>query len=495
MVRLAHSFLAILTGAALCAVCVIALIPDPDPVLILNESRYLLNTQSTDSLSRSVDSAIALRSAQLLAHEVHLSFGVESHSLPAAELGYAVDRSSARSQILKQWAHDWAASTTLQRLISRALDRPLVLHADLELTHDGTIARKRLLALDSLIDQPAVDAQMLIAEHEIVPSQYGHRLSVDASLVRIAHDLNPTERTIELCIDELAPQVTEEQLAPVDVSLVLSSYETSFKGKAGPRGVNIRAAGRFLNGAVLLPGEVLSFNDYVGRRIHGRGFVDAPVIVNDELEQDVGGGVCQVATTLHAAAIFGNVQVVSRRSHSRPSGYAPLGLDATVIDGEVDLKLRNPYDEPLLVYVSFPSEFKIRVELLGRAPDVRVAHEYAVTHREPFARRIWHRTELSRGEFKQKQKGVEGMDVTSLITIKHLNGTSERRRYHSKYYPVPEVFWLGEGVAQGTLPQLSDGITQVVIDGEDVATPLIGATATETGSGTPPLRRPENEVL
>jgi hypothetical protein len=157
--------------------------------------------------------------------------------------------------------------------------------------------------------------------------------------------------------------------------------------------------------------------------------------------------------------------------------------------------LRNPYDEPLLVHVSFPSEFKIRVELLGRAPSARVSHEYFVTHREPFARRIWHRSEIAAGAFKQKQKGIEGMDVTSVVTIKHLDGKSERRRYHSKYYPVPEVFWLGDGVDQAALPQASEGVTRVIINGEDATQPLSGATATETGEETPALRRRENEVL
>lgn len=495
MLRISQSILATLTGAILCAVSVVALSNDPNPVLILNGSSYVLAAGSTEELSRSIDAAVSIRSTQLLDHEVHLDFGVASYGLPAAELGYDVDRASAQHHILAKFTRERAATGTMQRLVARALDRALVVAADLELTHDSDAARERLLALASLIDEPAVDAQMLIAEHKIIPSRPGRRLSVDASLVRLAHDLEASHRVVELCVDEIAPEVTEQELAPVDVTSVLSSYETSFKGKAGPRAVNIRAAGRFLDGAVLLPGEILSFNEYVGRRIHGRGFVDAPVIINDELEQDVGGGVCQVASTLHAAAVFGNVQVVNRRSHSRPSGYAPLGLDATVIDGEVDLKLRNPYDEPLLVHVSFPSEFKIRVELLGRAPSARVSHEYFVTHREPFARRIWHRSEIAAGAFKQKQKGIEGMDVTSVVTIKHLDGKSERRRYHSKYYPVPEVFWLGDGVDQAALPQVSEGVTRVIINGEDATQPLSGATATETGEETPALRRRENEVL
>ncbi len=181
-----------------------------------------------------------------------------------------------------------------------------------------------------------------------------------------------------------------------------------------------------------------------------------------------GAAYCQVATTLHAAAVFGNVEVVRRRSHSRPSGYAPLGLDATVIDGKVDLQLRNPYDEPLLVHVSFPGPYLIRVELLGRSPDVRVEHAYSVTEREPFARRIWHRDEVPLGGIKQKQKGSEGMDVVSVLRIHHADGKLDQRRYFSKYYPVPEVFWVGEGTSRTALPELPQGASALVIDGEEV---------------------------
>jgi vancomycin resistance protein YoaR len=337
----------------------------------------------------------------------------------------------------------------------------------------------------------------LIAEHKIVESQVGRRLSVPATLVRLEAVSLSEEPSMDVVVDEIRPRVTEEDLAPVDVTKVLSSYETSFRGKAGPRAVNIRTAGNLLNGAIVLPGEVLSFNQQVGRRIHGRGFVDAPVIVNDELELDVGGGVCQVATTLHAAAVYGNFEVVRRRSHSRPSGYAPLGLDATVIDGKVDLQLRNPFDEPVLVHVSFPERYKIRVELLGRNPDAKVEHAYTVTHREPFARRVWYREEMPIGGMEQKQKGSEGMDVVSVLRIRQDDGSEIRRSYRSKYYPVPEVFWLGEGASSSALPKAPEGLAAVVIDGEPVegATNSAGARAeeevpslSEADSSSPTLR-------
>jgi vancomycin resistance protein YoaR len=120
------------------------------------------------------------------------------------------------------------------------------------------------------------------------------------------------------------------------------------------------------------------------------------VIVADEVEPGVGGGVCQVASTLFAAGVLGGLDVVKRRSHSRPSGYAPLGLDATVIDGEVDLQLRNPYPVPIIVHAFLPVPTRIRVEMLGTAAPGKVEHTYAVTKSEDFFRKVARHPELRR---------------------------------------------------------------------------------------------------
>lgn len=470
------------------------LAPEPGIVAVISGYSYPLDTRSSPALRASASAAVALRARQLLNHQLHLSDGHDTFPVDAQELGYGVDQPLGTDQVLQKLARAVAHRSAAQRVTARLLGKPIVVRHDLQTTFDPEPARRRLERLRVLVDRPAIDAQLLIAEHEILPSQMGQNLSIEASLVRLSNEPQLAERVVDLALEEIEPTVTEEALAPVDVTRVLSSYETSFKGKAGPRAVNIRAAGRYLNGAVLLPGETLSFNSYVGRRVHGRGFVDAPVIVNDELEEDVGGGVCQVATTLHAAAIFGALEVVTRRSHSRPSGYAPLGLDATVIDGKVDLQLRNPYPEPLLVYVSFPSAYVIRVELLGRLPQAVVRHEYAVTHREPYARRIWNKSEMKPGTFERKQKGSEGMDVVSVLTIEGADGERKKRSYHSKYYPVPEVFWLGEGVLQAELPRAADSVSEIVVDGIESAAELRRGSASETREEAPPLD-PRSEVL
>lgn len=468
-------------GALLGAAGWVAFAPETAPLLLIDGYEYPIpdGGESADA-ERAIAEAIDLRTNQLLSTEVYLRADEEVVRASARSLGYRVDREEALGAAQKGIADAhlaWDESFGVW-LLRRFSDEPETHALTLNLTLDRKVGERTLGMLAEQVNQDAQDAQMLISEHTIVPSREGRRLSVAGTIVRMESATFDDTPVIDASIERIAPRVSEDDLAPVDVTRVLAKYETSFRGKAGARAVNIRRAGKYLDGAILLPGEVLSFNDVVGRRIHGRGFVDAPVIVNDEMEQDVGGGVCQVATTLHAAAVFANLEIVQRRSHSRPSGYAPLGLDATVIDGKVDLKMRNPYDEPLLVHVSFPSTYVIRVELLGRDPDAKVEHAYAVTHREPFARRVWHREDAPLGGFEQKQKGSEGMDVVSVLRIKLEDGTTARRSYHSKYYPVPEVFWVGEGASHADLPEMPDKAVALVVDGEEVE----GGAGTQTGS-------------
>jgi vancomycin resistance protein YoaR len=459
----------LLGGAFVGAVAWLALVPSAGAVLWVDGYEYRVGDLRSPQTEARIRAGLELRAKQQLSKEVLLRADEVTVGGAATDFGYTFDEESAFQQAREalEGAHVSMSENVGIWLARRFSSSAENAHISLRFELNARVAERRLAHLSGFVERPAQDAQMLISEHKIIPSEEGRRLSLEASVVRLAATRLEDAALVDAVVERTRPHVTEDDLAPVDVTRVLAHYETSFRGKAGSRAVNIRAAARYLDGAMILPGEVLSFNERVGRRIHGRGFVDAPVIVNDELEQDVGGGVCQVATTLHAAAVFGNLEVVSRRSHSRPSGYAPLGLDATVLDGKVDLKLRNPFDEPVLVHVRFPSTYTIRVELLGREPDVEVTHGYSVVAREPFARRVWHREDAPSGTTEQKQKGSEGMDVVSVLRVKGRDGAVSQRSYKSKYYPVPEVYWLGEGAEAHSLPEMPEGAVGLVIDGEE----------------------------
>lgn len=133
------------------------------------------------------------------------------------------------------------------------------------------------------------------------------------------------------------------------ITEVISSYSTRFNNGQVDRSSNIRLAASVLDGRILLPGESFSFNRWVGRRTAAGGFKTAGVLVNGRKEYDIGGGICQVSTTLYNAAVFADMKITARSPHSRPVPYVPIGRDAAVSYPNPDLAFTNVLDTPIAI--------------------------------------------------------------------------------------------------------------------------------------------------
>lgn len=146
---------------------------------------------------------------------------------------------------------------------------------------------------------------------------------------------------------------------------LLTAFRTPLNGGETGRIENITQAAAYLHGFELGPGGVFSFNDVVGPREERRGFVPAPEIYNGEYVMGIGGGVCQVSSTLYNAALLAGMRITERMHHSRPLSYVPLGRDATVSYGELDLRFENTL--PFAVQVrAAVSDGHLEVQLWGQ---------------------------------------------------------------------------------------------------------------------------------
>lgn len=406
---------------------------------------YYVAPSSPDAWSSWV-SAVAVREE---ARDILLDVGDAFVAVRRADLGLTVDR----HQVLELLSRESQPLTVTERLSARVGQHwRLPDNHPLPWRYDSAVAQRTLEALAEAVELPPRNAVVDFVRRERIVEAPGRRLNIAATLREVAQTLPQLNRVVPLHFEDVQPVITLADLPPVDPTKLLASFETDFSNKRGPRIHNIRRAADYLNGSLIPPGGTLSFNQRVGRRVASRGFIDAPVIVNDEMESGMGGGVCQVATTLHAAAVYGGLEITERRSHSRPSGYAPLGLDATVIDGIQDLKIKNPYEVPLYVHAYLPSKYVIRVELFGAELGGRVQHSNWVVQRHTFTRRVVEKPELAPGTFKLSQKGNFGYDTVSRVLLTRQDGQRQERRYKSKYYPVPEVLWVGPGTHPRDLP-------------------------------------------
>jgi vancomycin resistance protein YoaR len=408
-----------------------------------------------------LSSWLARRAEVEARQEVVLTGGDAPETTTREALGLSLDVDAARAALTEPLPR----ASLLERVRHALADAPPEARdVQPEFRFDARKGSAWLERAAKRLRREPVDARIELAQHRRIEARSGRELDLGTSLARLSA-LGAGDE-VELAFTELEPAVTSAAQIDVDPSLVLSSYETDFAKRGGPRVHNIRRAAKLLDGALLLPGEVWSFNRTVGPRTLERGFIDAPVIVADEFEKGVGGGVCQVASTLFAAAVLGGLDIVQRRSHSRPSGYAPLGLDAVVIDGEQDLKLRNPYAATLIVHATLSTPTRVRVELLGASAPGKIEHSFAVLKSDDFYRRVAQRPELLPDQVKRQQEGNPGYEVVSTVRTTSLDGSRKTRQYKSTYYPVPEVYWIGSAVDPASLPALPERATHTVFAGE-----------------------------
>ena len=197
----------------------------------------------------------------------------------------------------------------------------------------------------------------------------------EATVEAILAKTKPGE-SFTIPLTEVEPQYDKDDLDGVYFSTVIGEYKTTGLGSVG-RTTNITLACEAVNGTILNPGETFSFNDVVGKRTLERGFQYAGAYAGGKSVQEVGGGICQVSTTIYNAALLANLEIVTRSEHCYPSAYCPLGLDATVSWGGPEFRFRNNTEYPIRIDAKVEDGWCI-VQLIGTDDGVHVEMTYEV---------------------------------------------------------------------------------------------------------------------
>ena len=243
---------------------------------------------------------------------------------------------------------------------------------------------------------------------------------------------------IEVDIEEAVVEEPE-----INETLVLSSYSTKYKteGKYKSRASNIAQAAENLNGVILYPGEEFSFNGVVGQRKKSSGFKKAPVYMKGLSTLGMGGGICQVSSTLYAAAMLGRLEITERNAHSRPSDYIPIGMDATVSWPELDLRFKNNKEVPLK-FAAQTSNGEITISIIGCECDYEVKHYFRIYKTIPFETKYIIEEELD--EPYVKQKGKDGKPGTMMWQYLRGGVVFDKVKVRSRYMPVNEFLVVNE---------------------------------------------------
>ena len=174
-------------------------------------------------------------------------------------------------------------------------------------------------------------------------------LELDINAARLLLD-SSAEDPVIVPLNIIQPEITEAHLNANLFKDVLYTARTRLTGSSADRTGNIRLAAEFMNGAIVNPGENFSFNGSVGQRTKARGFRDASVFVGGEVVDDVGGGICQLTSTVYMAALYADMEIVERHNHRFAVHYTELGQDATVYWGSLDFRFRNSTGYPIQLF-------------------------------------------------------------------------------------------------------------------------------------------------
>ncbi len=397
---------------------------------------------------------------QAMQRAIVLRAGEASVETTAAELGAsaAIDRAVISALEI---ARSGVPIDDLQaRIVAAAggIDMPV------SYSFDETAALDQLQALAPSVESPSLPTRLDFQGRKVLGARAGTSLLAYDSLSAIATGLASGAHEVELVVAR-KPAV-DDPLGPIadtlDISVVLGSFDTPYRSdeENKDRTHNLKVGSTAIDGLVLRPGEVFSFNETVGDRSAENGYRYGTGISGGTLVDVLGGGICQVSSTLFGAGFFGGLEVVSARPHSRPSSYVDMGLDSTVVWPDVDLKLRNPYDFTVVLHMTVSSG-KVHAEVLGPRRPYQVAFERTLDESLPFET-VWRDdARYASGSQSLAQRGRRGFKLKRQRKFIQAGEVVKTEAWDLRYPATTEIIRRGTNPAgevpkKETLPDLRD---------------------------------------
>lgn len=364
----------------------------------------------------------------------------EKITLKRSALGVEIDE----ERLLSRLAHLEAKESASRRRSRELRQTEVALAPPVEL--DFETALSALYRIKDKVDRFPVDARIDIDNRKIIAEEEGRWLDIWGTLSKLEDAWISGASEVEAVVSTKAPRVTAAQIADIDYGEVLGWFETRYSRnlKYEARTFNLRLAASKFDGHVLFPGDEFDFNEVVGPRDEANGYQVATVIAQGELVDGIGGGTCQVAGTLHGAAVFSGLEITERRPHTRPSSYIKMGLDAAVVFPTITLKLRNPFPYPVVLRETVEGGI-VRAEVLGpKGARKTVSYIRKVDGFTPFREIERQDPRLPKGVQVLAQRGVPGFRLRRYRLVQD-GAFSERERWNDYYPPTAQIIRVGTG--------------------------------------------------
>ena len=270
----------------------------------------------------------------------------------------------------------------------------------------------------------------------VVPEENGTVMDVEKTAAAVEAVLfTQTSGEADVVVTEAEPEITAEMLS--SVTDLIGSFYTTYNNADANRNTNLRVGCENLNGSIIMPGEVFSVTEALGPQTYANGYRSAGVYVNGKVESGMGGGVCQISTTVYNAVIMAELEIVERFPHSMTVGYVPLGRDAAIADNYKDFQFRNNTDTPIYLE-AYAANNKLVINLYGKEihdPGRTVEYEtvYEATIPKP-AEIVTEDPELPEGTREVTYTGKTGCKVSVYKKVYQDGALVSREWFNSSSY-------------------------------------------------------------
>jgi vancomycin resistance protein YoaR len=347
-------------------------------------------------------------------------------------------------------------AATVRQWLELSAERSSGGEPELVVRLNRTAAEGYLAELAKELERPAQDARLDLdpEKRQIVilqPGQVGRSLDVEAGLTGIESALQRAEHVLPLEVRAVQPAISSDPLLVIDGVELIAEGTTKFAGSSKARVQNIAVGADKFKGVVVPTGAEFSFNKYVGEIDAANGFTEGLVIWGDRTAVGIGGGICQVSTTVFRAAFYAGFPITQRTAHGYVvSWYGEPGLDATIFTPDVDLRFRNDTNGPLFI--------KPRVDLKTgtltfafygqRQPRTVEMVGPQISNKRPAPPPVYQEDKsLPQGTIKQVDWAKEGQDVVVIRKIRTAERAVSEEKFESHYQPWRAVFLYGPGTA------------------------------------------------
>ncbi|MEC0370748.1 VanW family protein [Paenibacillus chibensis] len=404
-----------------------------------------------------------LRELDAKLHELEqrpLTLSVEGRAMPDVTIplkgaGITFDADAFRSAVSALYEGSWSERIKARRQISKEWSITPHWNTSLIKQRFGPAWEEKQFGKPANATRRITDNDKIVYTPEISVLRIDWETFIQSMTAQIPKNFPDPQNsakpvTVKLPLYTLNPEITVSSLKTEGVERKIIEFSTSLGTSAAGRAYNVSSAAQAMDGMVLKPGDLFDYAKVIAKAEEKYGFREAPVILNGKLVPGIGGGICQVSSTVYNAALRTGLQIVERRNHSLPVSYLPKGQDATFAEGSINFRFKNTTGKTLIIRAQVEDN-TLTVKFFGTFPkNVEYSVESRTVETLAVTDKFVQNKDVPVGAQEVLQEGKPGY-IVETYQVKKVNGEVVERKRISRdtYRPQNRLIAVHSGESDG----------------------------------------------